>query len=95
MKRLLLTPAASDDLSDIWDYGAEIWGADRADKYTESIWNACNNLATGSRLGRPCEVSPEFKKYLCGSHVIFFLLDEAALTVVRILHQKQDPYLHL
>ncbi len=36
-----------------------------------------------------------FKKYLCGSHVVYFLDYPDHLDVIRILHQRQDAEQHL
>ena len=37
MKRIAFTPAAEADIDSIWDYSAEMWGADQADTYTDAI----------------------------------------------------------
>jgi len=39
---------------------------------------------TGSRAW------PGLRRALVGSHVVFFREDEAAVTVVRVLHQRMD-----
>ena len=53
MKRLLFTPAAQADLSDIWDYSAATWGVDQADLYIDVIRDVCLALADGRRPGLP------------------------------------------
>lgn len=95
MKAIAFTPAAEADMDEIWDYSADRWGPDQADSYTDAIRDACMALARGSKHGRPAEVLQGFKKYLCGSHVIYFLDHADHLAVIRILHQRQDAELHL
>lgn len=82
-------------MGEIWDYSAHRWGPDQADHYTDAIRDACHALARGAKHGRPAEVLPEIQKYLCGSHVIYFLDHPARLDVIRILHQRQDVERHL
>jgi len=95
MKAITFSPAAKTDLSEIWDYSANNWGADQADHYIDAIRDACDALAAGTKHSRPADVLPDFKKYLCGSHVIYFLDHPDHLAVIRILHQQQDVPRHL
>lgn len=47
----VLSPAARSDLGSIWDYTAENWGIEQADRYILGIRNACEALAAGDRKG--------------------------------------------
>ena len=95
MKTLAFAPAALADLDEIWHYSVEKWGLTHAERYIDLIRDACLALASGQKQGRPAEVLPDFQKYLCGSHVIYFLADAEHLDVIRILHQRQDAGLRL
>lgn len=90
MKALAFSPAAEADIGEIWDYSADRWGPDQADSYIDAIRDACYALARGTKHGRPADVLPHFQKYLCGSHVVYFLDHPDHLDVIRILHQRQD-----
>ena len=90
MKVVAFSPAAEADLAEIWDYSAEKWGLGQADSYIDAIRDVCQALAQGSKQGRPAEVLPDFQKYLCGSHVVYFLDHADHLDVIRVLHQRQD-----
>lgn len=70
-------------------------GACQADIYTDAIRDVCHELASETKQGRPVEVWPDFKKYLCGSHLVYFFEDASRLNVIRILHQRQDVERHL
>lgn len=94
MKTIAFLPAAEADINAIWDYTADGWGPDQADSYTDAIRDACYALARGTKQGRP-SVLQGFQKYLCGSHVVYFLDYADRLDVVRILHQRQDAERHL
>ena len=93
-KAIAFSPAAEADIGEIWDYTADRWGPDQADSYTDAIRDACHALARGKKQGRP-SVLPGFQKYLCGSHVVYFLDYADHLDVIRILHQRQDAERHL
>lgn len=41
------SPAAVADIGAIWDYTAETWGIDQADRYVDDIHGACVALAGG------------------------------------------------
>lgn len=94
MKAIAFSPAAEVDIGKIWDYTADRWGPDQADSYIDAIRDACHALARGTKQGRP-SVLPGFIKYLCGSHVVYFLDYPDHLDVIRILHQRQDAERHL
>jgi len=93
-KRYRLSPLAESDLEEIWLYTLKHWSMEQADTYHRSIVAAIEGLAAGTRQGRP-SVLPDFQKYLCGSHVIYFLDFPDRLDVIRILHQRQDAERHL
>lgn len=94
MKTIAFSPAAEADMGEIWDYTANRWGPDQADRYTDSIRDACHALAKGTKQGRT-SVLPGFQKYLCGSHVVYFLDYSNHLDVIRVLHQRQDAEKHI
>ena len=96
-----LPPLALADFSDIWDYSYTNWGADQADGYVLAIHAACEELAKTLAKGRPGGQSAEhirmgYRKYLIGSHVIFFRCQPFdRVEVVRILNQRMDVPVHL
>jgi toxin ParE1/3/4 len=90
-----LSPLAEVDLEKIWLYTFEHWSLVQADTYHQSFVTAFNELASGKKQGRPSDVLPGFMKYLCNSHMIYFLEYPNHLDVIRILHQRQDAERHL
>lgn len=97
MSRYVLTNAAAQDLDSIWDYSAETWSVDQADKYVREIRAACDALAKGEKQGRPAEeVRAGYQKLAVGSHFLFFReRGDAIIEIVRILHQRMDIPSHL
>lgn len=95
MKALAFSPAAEGDLERIWDYSAENWGPDQAERYTEQIMDMCLALAAGTRRGRAVDIRAGYLKQAVGSHMIYFRNDGVMLHIMRILHLKQDTERHL
>ena len=92
---LTFSPAAVADIGAIWDYTAETWGEDQADRYLDDIHNACIALAGGERAGRRVDVREGYLKYPVGRHLIFFRQDGPRIVVIRVLHQSMDVERHL
>lgn len=91
MKELILLPAADADLIEIYDYTADTWGMAQADQYLGLLHDRMRGLLTGTTASRPAnEVKPGLRRTLAGRHVVFWREDAAAVTVVRVLHQRMD-----
>ena len=96
MAPYVLSPRAKADLSEIWDYGADRWGADRATDYIRDIQRAIEHAAAHPLRGRACdEVRAGYFKVSVGSHLLFYRLVDDVLDVVRVLHQRMDVSRHL
>ncbi len=89
-KSYRLSPLAEADLEEIWLYTARHWSVEQADTYHKGLVEAFKGLSDGTKQGRPADVLPDLQKYLCGSHVIYFLNYTDHLAVIRVLHQRQD-----
>ncbi|WP_421857131.1 type II toxin-antitoxin system RelE/ParE family toxin [Oricola sp.] len=95
MNRVTFSPAAIADIEGIWDYTAESWGADQADRYTDDIRDACHDLATGRKQGRTVGIRDSYLKYAVGRHFVFFVPTGDGIAVIRVLHQRMDTERHL
>ena len=94
-KLLRFTPAARADLVGIWDYTAQHWDLDQADRYIDELHAVCLALATGEAASRPVALRPGTRKAQAGSHMVYFRENATTLDVTRILHQRQDVDRHL
>lgn len=95
MKVLLFSPAARTDIDAIWDYSAEQWGMDQADRYIDEIHDACRALASGAKRGRDADIRPGYRKLTTGSHILYFRESDDRIDIIRILHAKQDTERHI
>lgn len=91
-----LSPAAMNDLVEIWRHTANTWSVLQAETYQDDLAAAFEGLASGAKIGRPVEIRRKgYLKYVTGAHVIYFRDAGADIIVVRILHSAQDVERHL
>ncbi len=92
-----LTRRAEEDLLAIGDYSQRTWGDEQCARYLDQLEHCCQRLANNPKLGRACdEVRQGYRRIAQGKHVVFFRKhDEETIIVVRILHERMLPELHL
>lgn len=91
-----LSPAAQRDLSSIWDFSAEHWDVRQAETYLHEIGAAVRRIAENPERGRACDgIREGYRRYGIGSHLISYVEGADSVDVIRILHQRIDPTLHL
>lgn len=91
MKRYVLSRAAITDLREIWNYTTNTWDERQAERYVQSIHDACATLADGRKKGRSVLGAPGYLKLAVGAHFIFYRTEDSApIKVIRILHQRMD-----
>lgn len=96
MRRYRLTPAAVQDLSSIWDYTEQRWDVRQAETYLSEIRAAIERIAESPDRGRVCDnIRLGYRRYAIGSHLVFYVVNQGGVDVVRILHQRMDPARHL
>jgi toxin ParE1/3/4 len=96
MIQYVLSPRAQADLDAIWDYTAETWGVDQAERYVRLLQHGIETVAADPRRGSSCdEIRTGYRKYLAGSHVVFYRLASEGIDIVRILHSHMDFKAHL
>ena len=97
MAHITFSPAARGDLDHTWDYPVEDCGEQQAEKYTRDISAACAAIAEGTAVSRSAEdIRPAYRKLAVGSHLLFSKMSyPTTFDIVRKLHQRMDPRLHL
>ena len=96
MSRVILSPRAKLDLSEIWDYTLLQWNVEQAEKYVRELWSAMESAASDHTKSVDIrDVRTGYRKSRAGSHVIFFKFTEDGIDIVRILHQRMDFDRHL
>ncbi len=86
-----LTPSASRDMHNIYDWSAVQFGISQANHYSSQIMSSIELMAENPGLARDASsIRKDLKKYISGSHVIYFRIAKTILTVARVLHGRQD-----
>lgn len=90
------SPAALRDLEAIYDYTVTHWGLTQAERYTRAIARSCERLAQAPEIGVDCsELRTGYRRHSVQRHSIYYQQRDGVIIVVRILHQRMDPALHL
>lgn len=87
----IVRPAAQSDLSEIWRYGAENWGVERADRYTDGLFALFDLLAEFPEPARERrEFSPPVRIHPSGAHLAIYRQEGQGIEIIRILHAHQN-----
>jgi toxin ParE1/3/4 len=90
---LELSERAQLDFRDILSYTLQTWGEEQLVKYRDLIASAFTAIINNPEAGRG-DTAP-YRRYTAGQHFIFYRIEGATVTVVRILHRKSDFLRHL
>nr|WP_281547476.1 type II toxin-antitoxin system RelE/ParE family toxin [Alistipes onderdonkii] len=93
MAKLHFSNKAVNDLSDIWDYTADMWSENQADQYYDMIIASCRKIAGNPVLfGRQYkEIAEALYGFKANKHIIFYMVsDEGDIEIIRILHERMD-----
>jgi toxin ParE1/3/4 len=88
---LILSPQAEEDFADILQYTLETWGETQMLTYRDVLDNALKTILQHPGIGykRP-ELSVNHRLYLAGQHIIIYRVNNQAVLVSRILHQRMN-----
>ena len=96
MTEYALSRRAQSDLDEIWDYSAQVWGRDQANRYVEALRDSIKRVAADPSRGRSMTVGRKsYRRYRSGSHLIFYRKAKRGIRIVRILHESMDHERHL
>lgn len=85
-----LSPAAQDDLEDIWQYTVQMWSADQAETYLRGLAEALGILVAHPNIARERrDIIPPVRLHPYRSHLIVYRVEPDHLSVIRILHTRQ------
>lgn len=91
MREVILRPEAERDIEDIADYTLSQWGADQARQYVTDLRRAIEKLtSTAGHYATNDTLFPGLRKLRCGQHRVYFLVENATVDVVRVLHERMD-----
>ncbi len=91
MESFRLSTKAEEDLSEIYTFGILRFGYAQGQKYMLSLEQSILKLAQSPFLGKESNfLYPGLREFEFKSHMIFYLIQEEGILIVRILHQSRD-----
>lgn len=86
-----LAPEARDDYTQILLYTLETWSEQQMESYSAALQQAFATIGANPGIGRSRDdLRPGLHSYPVERHIIFYRVEGAEPTVVRILHGRQD-----
>jgi toxin ParE1/3/4 len=90
MFRIHKSPAAENDLDEIWWYIAQD-NPGNADKFLDALEETCRKLAQFASMGRKRdELYPGLQSFPVGKYLIFYMPINDGIEIVRVLHGMMD-----
>ena len=91
MARFRLSPAARQDIDDIFEFSVQRWGVDQAFRYTDAMVAAFHRFAESPALAQDCsDIRAGYRRGLVGRHYVYFVTDTQGIVVIRVLHQRMS-----
>ena len=87
---------AESDLIDVWRYSFEQWGEALADKYLDELDSDIRKLADNPEIGAKRDYVREgYRMLFVGSHGVYYTVTPDTVHIIRVLHGRMDPDMHL
>lgn len=94
--QLRVRKRASADLREIGRYTRQRWGREQSNRYLGQLDACFHRLLSMPSLGRAYDPLPSYWRIEQGSHVVFFRRElNGDVVIVRVLHKRMLPELHL
>ena len=94
--RLVLSPAAQQDLQSIYQFGLRTWGQNQSSAYLHDLKEHLWILTTQPIMGvERTELEVAMRSFPVKSYVVFYRVQTNQVQIVRVLHGRQDPHRHL
>lgn len=91
-----LTEEADRDVEEILAHSVKSFSVAQSQHYFEALKECIELLADNPNMGHSAEdILPEYLRFPHESHMIFYKSFSSSILVVRILHERMDPNLHL
>ena len=96
MIEVLVRPEAESDIERIADETIERWGREQARSYVAAHRADITSLVeVPKRFPIHEQTARGLQRMRSGHHLVFYLVGEDAVEVVRVFHERRDPTLEL
>ena len=87
-----LSPAAENDLYQIWLYGLEKWGEDAADQYIQSLLNRFQQIANyPSQYPEVDHIREGYRRSVYKNNSIYFCVNDNSVEIMAIIGKQNFP----
>ena len=94
--KLVVAPAAKNDLKEIYQFGVAQWGKAQSDRYLSAIKNQLWLLTEQPLIGvERSELLLHIRSLPIQSHTLFYRVTAKQVEIIRVLHGRQDPLRNL
>ncbi|NQZ08868.1 MAG: type II toxin-antitoxin system RelE/ParE family toxin [Algicola sp.] len=94
--KLVISPAAKEDLQNIYDYGKGNWGVVRATKYLFHIKSKFSYLQSNPQgCAVRNELLPGIRCLPVKNHNVFYQFESQQVEIIRVLQGRQSAALHI
>lgn len=88
--KVLFTSPASIDVADIAEYIAQD-SIQAAETFYDTVQEKCGELAQMPQMGKlRNELHPSVRSFPFGRYVIFYLIQDNLIVILRVLHDSRD-----
>ena len=95
-RSLEFTTDAEADLRALLEYSERAWGVEQKGRYASRLSRGMQELLEYPERGSTRdELAEGLRSRRIGQHVIFYLVLQESIRVIRILHAKMNPATHL
>jgi len=96
MKHVQYSKKSLEDLENITDYTAQMWGTNQAKVYLKDIRDKVHQIANGEAIVQVLHIlRPGMLKVRVNRHIVVFESTDATVRIIRILHDSMDIPQHL
>lgn len=96
MKLVLVSREAQADLRAIYDQTLATWGKTQAAVYASELKHAISNLASFPQTGPDVShIRKGYRRLLVGSHAVYYRDEADQVTIMAVVHVRQDPQIAL
>jgi len=79
------------DIRSILRYTRKIWGERQRNAYAERLAATLQDLARYPHLGRlRDDLAAGLRSYPVGEHIVYYRVEPASITILRVLHSNMD-----
>lgn len=91
-RRLEFASDADEDLRALLADTFERWGETQQIAYSEQLATTMRELLVHPYLGRARDdLRPGMRSLHVAHHVVYYVVDERTVTIIRFLHERMDP----